>query len=463
MIAQNLKKTSKVVAAGTPWFSWRANHTVVGSFSLIRANDSSDIVYGNNVFVIPLDTSPKSFITVNNTTGVETSSTVVGMANMMSGCRFGNGIFMMLDNSEWCWYSIDGVSWTKGAQLPVGNTNADLFYYVAGLWFANGVFYVGWSNGVIATSIDGSSWTNITATGQLKSIGYLDYVGGELIFLSGTHYFTSSDNGVTWSAQQTIAGVYQFSKGTPYKAPNGTFYFFGHNAVGNNNRYIFTSTNLKTWTGTDISSQMQGLDPSPEKDNPTWIFYDTSKSIFLAFSSSWGRTWTSPDAINWTVAYSQAWVNLDGYARYQMGSSGSTYLGVATNGSSFATWGNITSINNQKGAYVMTASAIFSANGQIRFAGINPEDIDFTDAVIEMSSDYGALGAGASWTKVNELLVGTPKLAFIFPGTYPYYRAPDVTPRWYRVHYTNGAMSSFSNISGPIIADFTPPVCCDID
>lgn len=118
------------------------------------------------------------------------------------------------------------------------------------------------------------------------------HVVNGLVFLlveSSTTYYTSADNGITWTARTWPASLTIASPGNVVITHNGTVYLFSSGASASNTS-IHTSPDLTTWTGRTCAFASAG----------TIARVGVANDIFFAFvTASVTKICTSADGITW--------------------------------------------------------------------------------------------------------------------------------------------------------------------
>jgi len=165
-------------------------------------NASVKFSYVNSEWVVLSDVSVSSSTTGTSWTLKNSSIFGGGVTNGVSPVMYGAGVYVAVSNAKAA-YSSDLITWT--ASSPFGSSTI----YNA-TWTGSRFVAVG-SGGVIYTSADGISWTLRVADSGLaaNTLYYIDcdttrgipYVAGLNVIKS------SSDNGVTWSANKYPTGV----------------------------------------------------------------------------------------------------------------------------------------------------------------------------------------------------------------------------------------------------------------
>lgn len=152
------------------------------------------------------------------------------------------------------------------------------------------------SKGLVLTSPDGQSWTRQTFPFS-QTLNDVAATTGRMIAISGTYgtgYFTSTDNGVTWTQ---VAGLSGGHSGAPVGVffANSTWIIYGGN-------YIYSSADGVTWTLNSALSTYLGA-ANPSLKNVSW---DGTRFVF---STTYGpihanaalTTFTSPGFIRGVV------------------------------------------------------------------------------------------------------------------------------------------------------------------
>jgi len=209
---------------------------------------------------------------------------------------FGNGIFVTISQtaSKSIATSTDGINWTArdiwlGGNGGGGTTSA----FLNGIYFANGIFVVtaysanDTSVGTqVFTSVDGINWNYRVITPTSTLTQWPIYGNGAwVLYTSGSTWYRSTDNGVTWIAfQPTNAATYS---GRAYGA--GKFVVGGFNTSTACIKY--STNNGLSWTNASTPNAQLG---SIAYGNGVFVAVDISGTPGTIAASS-------PDAITWTL------------------------------------------------------------------------------------------------------------------------------------------------------------------
>jgi len=161
------------------------------------------------------------------------------------------------------------------------------------------------SKGLVLTSPDGENWTRQTFPFSF-TLNDVAATTGRIVAISSTYttgYFTSVDNGVTWTQ---VAGLSGGHSGAPVGVAfvNSTWIIVGNN-------YIYTSADAVTWTlNSAFTAYLGGATPSLKNvawDGTRYVF---STTYGLIHGNSALTTFTSPGFIRGgVIATSYNWHN----------------------------------------------------------------------------------------------------------------------------------------------------------
>lgn len=170
--------------------------------------------------------------------------------------------------------STDGINWTK-------RTSTGFIGDIFSVTWTGTEFYAAGANGYTTRSSNGTTWNNAVAvgTGIWRNIKYLN---NTYILVGNTGSLRTSPDGTTWTTRTTSTTNTLLDVSW-----SGSLY-----AVTMSNGQILTSPTLATWTiqtGTTFSA---GYIQE--------IVYFNSRFIVVDIG---GKIYTSADAINWTLAY----------------------------------------------------------------------------------------------------------------------------------------------------------------
>lgn len=185
------------------------------------------------------------------------------------------------------------------------------------------------SKGLVLTSTDGQNWTRQTFTFSF-TLNDVAAATGRIVAISGqytTGYFTSTDDGVTWTQ---VAGLSGGHSGAPTGIAylNSTWIIYGSN-------YIYTSSDGATWTlNSALTAYLGGFNPTLK--NVTW---DGTRFIFatqngMIHANSGLNSFSSPGHIRGglvpqSIAYHSASGKFFGALAY---SNAANYLVSSTDG-----------------------------------------------------------------------------------------------------------------------------------
>lgn len=263
------------------------------------------VAYGNGIYVaLQQNTSP--LLTSTNLTAWTAQS--LGVTNYPNGLAFGNGLFVMSLRSENYRTSVDGLTWTaRGIALTtvafgngffLGRNNADSKWYKstdgitftlassmpAGLSgstplsFVNGYFYLIDATGKLARTADGITWETLYSTAYTSNSSTLfRTVGspnGTLLSHHSGRVLQSFDNGATWTAYETFAGL-AASAISAIGYVNGLFFLLQNDAV----KYSIDGITFYTGPSLGTGYTMRG---SWTTGGRLFIFQDTNNTSHTA-------------------------------------------------------------------------------------------------------------------------------------------------------------------------------------
>ncbi len=180
------------------------------------------------------------------------------------------------DNTDiWKSYSADnGVTWASPIQMTNNATVRDL--HTSAFTTQNGTLWV-----VFAANRDG---------------------------LQNLYYYTSPDNGVTWSSMKELPisdhGIQQQIQGNAYVTNNGTILLYGQEASTLWASFLYKSVdNGANWTkhkATDYDQHLNGGVYADENFNIfiVDIYLNGDNNLYITNSTNGGATWSTPEAIS---------------------------------------------------------------------------------------------------------------------------------------------------------------------
>lgn len=211
--------------------------------------------------------------------GINWTTSYIGAGNQKSSAAYGNGTYVVIDNSGTIYYSSDAITWNV-SYLGVTPTGVYKIVFTSG--GATQQFLVaaeGSSLGVYRSS-NGATWTR-----SLSAVAYsVLWTGSTAIATSSVGIYRSTDCGNTWT-QQLATGAY-FD--VAYNA--GTFVAVGGTTL--DGRTAISTDDGVTWTATNnLSGSMAS------------VVYDSVNAQWVAASYVWNRYFTSPTGVGgtWTT------------------------------------------------------------------------------------------------------------------------------------------------------------------
>jgi hypothetical protein len=213
--------------------------------------------------------------------GVTWTSRTSGTAQGLYGISFGNGIFVVTGNAGVILTSPDGITWTSRTSGTTDNLYGAA--YGAGIWL------VGSTLGTTFTSSNnGVSWS-AGATG-LGTILNILFVNSLFFVMGGSGMLRSSPDGSTWTARTTGFGA---------SSVQGVTYQYGFYVVVGDAGKISTTPDLTTFTARTTGT-------SNALNEVTFL---SGKMVVVGSS---GTILTSSDGITWTSTTSGTTNQLNG-------------------------------------------------------------------------------------------------------------------------------------------------------
>lgn len=195
---------SYVSTNGTSWV--KITHSI----------SSMGAVAGNaNCFIGALESNYSKTI-ARSTDGYNWGKTSLPL-NYFAKIVFGNGVFVAIpyasSGSEYIWFSLDGVTWTRSSAVASGATFSDIAFgggrFVAFSWT-----YSSATSSVVYYSNDGVSWSQLgvahSNSGFPRKITYVSGTGGGATFYAtatgGAQSFYTNNGGTSWVENAVSAG-----------------------------------------------------------------------------------------------------------------------------------------------------------------------------------------------------------------------------------------------------------------
>lgn len=287
---------------------------------------------------------------------------------------FANGIYMVIgffgaSGGTYSQYqgfvitSTDGLTWTYQSGFPTGYAQLQNIVYGGGVWVATGYDSGTNNSATVWTSSDnGVSWTKTTLPSSTSWAYQIWYLNGNFIVGDNQSYIYVSTDGLTWTrktgARDLNIGPIGNSQNTIVSANYvNSIYFFGTRAG------TITSTDLTTFSAPYAVNNCNAT--SVVLSN---IQYSQINSTWYAFGSTNGNAeatpcfFTSSDGINWTWntnLYSSNIIN-GGYlpsqfATSRAGTNANIYIGAAHVDSNSITYSTNGGTTWTRGTYASTA------------------------------------------------------------------------------------------------------------
>lgn len=193
------------------------------------------IAHGNGLYLTGgtngvLSTSPNAVTWTSRTSGLGTSD--------ISCAAYGNGLYLIGNISGGLATSPNGVTWTARTSGFAGTQINSIAY-------GNGVYVAVGSGGKITSSPDAITWTARTSGFGSAALYGVIFVNGKFIAFgeNSTSSIATSTDGITWTLITSPGSVKLLNY-------SGNSFF----AVVGNNKDIWTSKDLVTWSKTRVSS-----------------------------------------------------------------------------------------------------------------------------------------------------------------------------------------------------------------
>jgi hypothetical protein len=202
--------------------------------NLGTTNNFSNMVYGDGVYVIPL-----------NGIGISTDGiSWGGVSNVPSGINdirtvaYGGGKFIAGGLSGMMAWSTDGRNWTAVADSKFGTSNIYAIAYGGGKFVA-----VGDTGNNMAWSTDGITWTAVTSS-PFNYVQGIAYGGGKFVAVNSDGKLAWSTDGANWTAATASYNTSQTASGSGFHVTYGNGKFVVVGTIGR----IATSTDGINWT-----------------------------------------------------------------------------------------------------------------------------------------------------------------------------------------------------------------------
>lgn len=198
---------------------------------------------------------------------------------------YGAGLFVVVQNSGFCYTSPDGITWTQRTMPSASSWSA--------VTYGNGTFVaIATGSTAAATSPDGITWTARTLpVSQVWNAVTYGAAGGFMAVGNGTAGALST-NGTTWVQKNLVQNVN-----------------WGSVAYGNGT-YVVTGASGAAMTSTDGTTWTQRTLPAGYNAFTQTVF---GGGVFLTIASGFNVAATSTDAITWTqrtMPATQTWLGL---------------------------------------------------------------------------------------------------------------------------------------------------------
>lgn len=263
------------------------------------------LTYGNGRFIVGGGGTGPTLGT--STDGITwTTGNPLSIGNVF-GLVYGNGLYLYGTETGNVARSTNGTSWTQATTgFASFNGNISVFTY------GNGVYLAAQSTGISQRTTDGITWTTITPGGTVNAFGY----GNGLYLCSIGSTLKTSTDGITWDTRTsgTASTIIAFGYG------NGLYVYAGNGGA------LATSTDAITWTArtSGITGQIRSI--------------TYGNGVYL-YGAEYGGLRSSTDAITWNALFSTLpnVVSSNALVTYGLG----TYM-YSTVGSSLGTSTNLT-------------------------------------------------------------------------------------------------------------------------
>lgn len=356
------------------------NATVNGAYSTnfgdtwtganFAANNTMHALCYGSKFVAVGYNSSTSYLTINYATGTG-AWTSVAMGTTL-GTFFAvayNGTKYMAvggtGSAKQCYTATGGAegTWAATGAVPAGSASCSHITYDT----TNSKWVVSDGTNTYWSADDGTSWTT---GGALASPVWLGYLNGNLLAVTGTSLYRSTDSGANWSLVTTTPST---PGGTVYSivwSANASAYF-----VKGGSTQIFKSTNLTDWS----------LAPSSTAN------FVGGGTALMALNSAYPAGWRTTDGVTWTsitlpAAYSATSDREDRSAlTYSFLVSGTFY--TTSNGGT--SWSSASAVTGPAGNYAISFAGGYLSTGYV-VSGL-PSSIQFSTNGTDWF-DYAATG-----------------------------------------------------------------------
>ncbi len=243
--------------------------------SAAEANEWMDVCYGNGTFVAVAQTGTNRIMYSKD--GINWTAVASPEANSWQSVTYGNGLFVAVasDGTNEGMVSPDGVTWTA---IPMDDNVYNGIHYDNGVFIASCV-------GTIPSkqySFDGINWFD-GANNYASAKKALAFGNGRWIHSRTTGFRYSTDNGLTWPNDVSVAGGWE---GIAY----GGGFFAAVASGGVSGNRIQTSVDGSTWT----------VRTPPTTSTWSDVVYGNKK--FVAVARNGDIAYSENDIATWTGA-----------------------------------------------------------------------------------------------------------------------------------------------------------------
>ena len=264
-------------------------------------------IYGNNLFVVvgangTILTSPDGINWTPRTSGVNYD---------LNSITYANGLFVAVGKNATILTSPDGINWTpRTSGLQASN--------LSGITYGKELFVVVSSSGnYMIYSPDGLNWTVINVSERAKNIIYSNNIFTKV---GSSGLIANSNNGISWNVKNKnfsnsitnivhINNLYfaftEDSSSILYKSSDGINFSRSRSTTLNNKMNDITFGDgyyvLVCNEGIIIRiADFAGADTTQISGNYNLYSVTYGNGLFVAVGM-WGRIYTSPDGLNWTL------------------------------------------------------------------------------------------------------------------------------------------------------------------
>jgi hypothetical protein len=199
-----------------------------------------------------------------------------GLTNLRAAVR-GPDRFIIAGDGGTPYISADGRNWQAGSKLPL--------YNVVDLAWGNGLYVAVGDGGLLATSTDGVNWTSRTS-GSGRHLASALWTGSQYIVTGQGGTLLTSRDGATWTS--VPSGVTSHLMAVTQDREGGTVAI-----VTMDGTVLYSKNGGQSWQRSSVGLESGSIHSMVGGPN----------GFVVASSSSDGRVFYSPDAVNWREVY----------------------------------------------------------------------------------------------------------------------------------------------------------------